>query len=518
VNGSATQPEARQIHHDPRQTAHAQRNPNCSTGDPSGDRLSRDPEAAREVAALCGHLPLALRIAAVLLVDDPAQPVSELASVLRDKRHRLAELQYGDDLAVRTAFDLSYSRLSAPERRLFRLLSLAPGQQVSVWTAMALAKLEKRDTSRLLAALCRAHMLQQSETRSWYRFHDLIRLYAVQKSEEEDSPKEVDDAIGRMLVELYEVADNCVDLLSEKHGVSPEAAERRKSASAWLHIERQTMVEAVELAHRSGRQLHTMLLANPVSRYLRDTRRFADAARVLELGLDSAVEQGNTSREATLRCDLANALRFLNRKQESLGHLTRAVQISRELGNRKFEGVMLMELGEAHRGLGDTAKAIEHYRVGLEIATEAGDAQWQGNVQMCIGAAREDIDDFDGAVDSFNRALRLFHQTDSLSGIASTHRVLAAVYLERLRRYDLAFDHWDEARQICKDIGDLHSEAEIWYMLSLTCLRADWRQLAQTAWQAAMLLAKKIEYHGLVEDLEFILTKYDMSQATPADD
>jgi hypothetical protein len=34
VNGSATQPEARQIHHDPRQTAHAQRNPNCSTWPP----------------------------------------------------------------------------------------------------------------------------------------------------------------------------------------------------------------------------------------------------------------------------------------------------------------------------------------------------------------------------------------------------------------------------------------------------------------------------------------------------
>jgi predicted ATPase len=150
-----------------------------ASGDPSGKRLDQEPEAARDVVALCGHLPLALRIAAALLGDDPARSVSRLADALHDDRDRLAELQYGDDLAVGAAFGLSYGRLSEAERRMFRLLALAPGHPISLLTAQALAGTEIAETKRLLARLCRAHMLQQVEqTSDWYRFHDLVRLYA----------------------------------------------------------------------------------------------------------------------------------------------------------------------------------------------------------------------------------------------------------------------------------------------------------------------------------------------------
>jgi hypothetical protein len=62
-------------------------------------------------------------------------------------------LEYGEDLAVRAAFDLSYARLSEAQRRMFRLLSLAPGRQVSRWTAKALAGLQIHNATRLLGAM-----------------------------------------------------------------------------------------------------------------------------------------------------------------------------------------------------------------------------------------------------------------------------------------------------------------------------------------------------------------------------
>jgi tetratricopeptide (TPR) repeat protein len=479
-----------------------------AAGDRSSDRLSREPEAAREIAVLCGYLPLALRITAVLLIDDPAQPVSELASSLRDKKHRLAELQYGDDLAVRAAFDLSYARLSEAERRMFRLLSLATGDQISKWTAMALADLGEREVTKLLAGLCRAHMLQQSEARHWYQFHDLIRLYASRKSEEEDSPGEVDDAVDRMLMEFYSSVAHAVDDLSSR---SPEEAERRQGASTWLRMEHLTLIEAVELAHRTGRHLCAAMLADRFKSYLRNIRRWADAARVLEFGLKSAVERGGTEYEATLRCDLAVTLGFLDRRQEAIGHLTRALQIARELGDRRFEAVMLMELGRAHQRLGDTAKAGECYRTALEIFTEAGDNVYRANVLLHIGTLSLDANDADSAVDTYNRALNLFHQTNSLGNIAATKRLLASVYLNQLDRLDLAFDHYDEARQFYHDIGDHHNEADMWYEIGLICVRDGRSDVAQSSWRVAMLLARHIDYDDLVEHLELMFTRHGLT-------
>jgi hypothetical protein len=43
---------------------------------PDDSRITDEPAAVAELARLCGHLPLALRIIAELLADQPERPVS----------------------------------------------------------------------------------------------------------------------------------------------------------------------------------------------------------------------------------------------------------------------------------------------------------------------------------------------------------------------------------------------------------------------------------------------------------
>ncbi len=94
-----------------------------------------DPAVVGELAALCGGLPLALRIVAELLADQP-DSATELVTLLRDARSRLGELAYGDSAAVRAAFDASYPHLPPDQSRLFRLLSVHPGPHFSArWPA-----------------------------------------------------------------------------------------------------------------------------------------------------------------------------------------------------------------------------------------------------------------------------------------------------------------------------------------------------------------------------------------------
>ncbi|MEE1735017.1 NB-ARC domain-containing protein, partial [Streptomyces sp. BE147] len=68
------------------------------------ERVGAEREAALDVVAMCGFLPLAIRIAASRLAARRTWTVSVLAAKLADERRRLDELQAGD-LAVKATFE-----------------------------------------------------------------------------------------------------------------------------------------------------------------------------------------------------------------------------------------------------------------------------------------------------------------------------------------------------------------------------------------------------------------------------
>ncbi|WP_232788921.1 NB-ARC domain-containing protein [Streptomyces odonnellii] len=101
-------------------------------------RVDAEPDAVRSVTELCGGLPLALRVAANCAATRPSWSLRRLADRLTDEDRRLDSLSAGD-LRLNTAFSLSYSRLAPETARMFRLVSLVPGQDFSVPSAAVLA-------------------------------------------------------------------------------------------------------------------------------------------------------------------------------------------------------------------------------------------------------------------------------------------------------------------------------------------------------------------------------------------
>ena len=140
----------------------------------TGDaRAAIQSEDAHRLAQLCGHLPLALRIVAALLRDEPHRPLRGQAEELADARGRLDVLYYDDtddqgrSLAVRAAFDLSYHRLNDHQARVFRLLACHPGPDLSTETAAVLVDQSAAATRRILADLSRAHLLSSAAFERW---------------------------------------------------------------------------------------------------------------------------------------------------------------------------------------------------------------------------------------------------------------------------------------------------------------------------------------------------------------
>jgi hypothetical protein len=110
------------------------------------ERVAAERDAALDVVAACGFLPLAIRIAASRLSARRTWTVSTLAAKLGDERRRLDELQAGD-LAVAATFELGYGQLEPQQARAFRLLGLADGPDISLAAAAALLDLDVYETA-----------------------------------------------------------------------------------------------------------------------------------------------------------------------------------------------------------------------------------------------------------------------------------------------------------------------------------------------------------------------------------
>ncbi|WP_432922160.1 helix-turn-helix domain-containing protein [Microbispora sp. CA-135349] len=147
------------------------------------ERVEREPAQARRLAELCGHLPLALRIAGDRLAGRPGWRVGHLTGWLGDHRHRLTALTAGD-LEVRSAFDVSYRRLGPGAAAVFRHAALIPGPDFGAESAAAAAGVAVPDALAALEELADAGLLSTTGTR--YRFHDLLRLYARERLDAED--------------------------------------------------------------------------------------------------------------------------------------------------------------------------------------------------------------------------------------------------------------------------------------------------------------------------------------------
>lgn len=148
------------------------------------EAVRQDREGAEELAELCGHLPLALRLAGNRLVTRGLR-ISYLVRRLRDEGLRLDVLSAGD-VHLRSVFEASYRRLSGQSRAVFRRLSLVPGEDFDEELAAVVTGVPAGRVSRSLDELLAMSLLDIATPSTRLRFHDLLRIFARERFVAED--------------------------------------------------------------------------------------------------------------------------------------------------------------------------------------------------------------------------------------------------------------------------------------------------------------------------------------------
>ena len=163
------------------------------------DRVGRELPAARRLAELCDHLPLALRIASEQLAAEPRPRIADLVADLENVQHRLDVLQIPDDglYSVRGVLSGSYARLDAQTALAFRTLGLLPGASIRPEAAAALLDVPLPAAAAALRTLAARHLVETSG--GGYRMPGLTRLYAEEKSRGCETAAARQQALRRVL-------------------------------------------------------------------------------------------------------------------------------------------------------------------------------------------------------------------------------------------------------------------------------------------------------------------------------
>ncbi|MEU6987962.1 BTAD domain-containing putative transcriptional regulator [Streptomyces sp. NPDC046324] len=467
-----------------------------------GERAAAEPLAVLDVLQLCGFLPLAVRIAAARLHHRPRWTVAYLADRLRDQRRRLSELATSER-GVAAAFTLSYEQLTEAQQRMFRLLGLQPGRDISPEAASALADLSLDDAETLLEDLLDAHVLTQHQL-GRYTFHDLLREHALATAASQEPPNARREALGRLFHHYLHTASTAIDHLY------PEGKNRRPripapdapawppqdeaEAITWLDSERANLMATAQYAAEHDWLPHTSQLGATLHRYLLGHAHQADALALNGLALRAARRSGDTAAEARALIDRGQVHFWWHGAYEQAAeHYRNALDLARGIGDQNAAAGALQALGAVSRRRREYDQAHDHSAQALALFRELGDRAGAARCLTDLGIVHERQGRYEDAHEHHRQALHVHRETGSRIGQTVVLNNIGLVYQQQ-GRYDEARHHHQQALELSRRFDFPGDEAE-----SLNALAEAARSMGDLARAAAehdtaLTLAREFSY------------------------
>ncbi|WNV88806.1 tetratricopeptide repeat protein [Umezawaea sp. Da 62-37] len=387
-----------------------------------------------ELAELCGRLPLALKIMAAHIDLESA---TDWAAELRAEG--LPLLDDGDTRQVAATFALSYRWLSPDQRRMFRLLSLHPGDEVVADTAAALSGLPSGKAKMLLRDLHRASLLEGGT-----RFHDLVRQYAALCLQEEPETERT-AAEDRMIAHYRTTAAEHAKGI-EIHRCTPEAV-------GWMDRHHRSVLEVATTAHERGLAEQVVGIADAMFRYFSLRKHMADWFTLQEMAVDSAARLVDRKSLAKVYNRLATIHRQQRRFAEAIRFCERSLAIQEEMDDPIGIGSALIVLAATYREMDRPDLALPCCERSLAIRRLVHDPRGLGISLSNVGLTHLDLGDADLAMEYFTEALELQRSTGQEGGVAITQHGIGRAH-QACGRLDQAFEHYGASLRIQRHRDD----------------------------------------------------------------
>jgi tetratricopeptide (TPR) repeat protein/transcriptional regulator with XRE-family HTH domain len=472
-------------------------------------RITSQQAAADELIGLCASLPLAVNIAASRAMAHPRAPLSSLAAELRDTRRRLDLLSAGTGAAnLRAVFSWSCQAISSPAARMFRLLGVHPGPDISIAAAASLAATGPDQARRALDELTAAHLLTE-HAHGRYRLHDLLRAYAAEQAQAASHRDDGHAAACRVLDHYLYTARAATLLVypardlsappAPAPGAVPEHLASDRHALAWFDGERQVLLAATALAASARFDTHAWQIPSVLAGYLERGGHWHDYAATQTAALGAAERAGDLAGQANARLLLGRACSRTGSHQQAQRHLRHALELYTALGDHAGQA-------HAHHSLGWTLGQQRRYREALQQARQAlslyrtaGHRTGQARALNTVGWYGSLLGMHQQALTYCQQALELHHELGNHDGEADAWDSLGHAH-HHLRHSSDAIACYRRALRLFQKLGDRHQQADTLARLGDTYRAARQPHHARDAWQQALDILTDL-HHPSVADI-----------------
>ncbi|HET7012447.1 MAG TPA: tetratricopeptide repeat protein, partial [Streptosporangiaceae bacterium] len=478
-------------------------------------RVASEPEALGEIMDRCARLPLALAIAAARAAVRPTFPLAAIAAELGDATAALDPFSDTDPATdVRAVFSWSCQALSDDAARLFRLLGLHPGPDISVNAAASLVGLPSGAARQLLAELAHANLLLEYAP-ARYSLHDLLRAYATELTHSHDSAQERQAATQRVLDYYLHVALAAAGLLHPHRapiaiapaqpGVTTERLPDTEEALAWFTAEHRTLLAVDDLALELGFDAHAWQLAWTMSDFLGWSGRWPDHHAVHRNALQAAERSGQKDALAYCHRGLGMATAGLGYRDDARRHYERALHQFGEIGDHSGQGTTHIGLAGLCEANGDYAGALRHSQHAHDHYQAAGQPVGQARALNGIGLFHAKLGDYRQALPRCQQALAVLQELGDTVGAAYTMDSVAYIHLQ-LGDQHQAIVAYRQARALYREAGESEGEAEALTLLGDIHHGNGDVDAARHAWRQALDILSQID-HPDAEQLRAKLTR-----------
>jgi tetratricopeptide (TPR) repeat protein len=404
------------------------------------DRVTAETQAVERIIESCARLPLALAIVAARAATHPTFPLAALADELRGSLGRLGALDGGDTSTnARVAFSWSYQQLTTEAARLFRLLSLHSGPDITVSAAASLAGLTQISVQPTLRELARAHLITE-RTPGRYAFHDLLRAYAGEQARAFDTEAEQRTALKRMLDHYLHTAHEAALLLyprwepitpnPQEDNVTVEEFEDYAAASAWYQAEHHVVMGLTNLAATRGFHIHAWQLSSLLMEYLDQRGEWHGLTSVQQIALSAAQRQGDRDGQAHMHHDLGRTFTWLGRFRDARENFRRALDIFTNLDDEAGQAHILTDLGWLLAQQNQFSEALTHVDQALALAHSVGNRLAKARALNHLGWYHALINQYSLALNCCREALALYRELDDPRGESHTLDNLGYTHLQ----------------------------------------------------------------------------------------
>ncbi len=468
-----------------------------------GERASAEADAARQLTESCSRLPLALSIVAARAAARPLMPLSELSRELADAQGRLDALDAGDPVAsIRAVFSWSCRQLSEPAARLFRLLGLHAGPDVTIPAAASLAAVSPAEAAAAVAELADAHLIAEHAP-GRYAFHDLLRAYAADLARTNDPEELRHEAVHRVLdhylhtafagARLVNPARPLLPVEQPRPGVTPEILTCAADAQSWFAAERQVLLAAISQAEEAGLDTYAWQLPWAVWLFFDREGYWHDQVAIQHTAIAAAKRLGDRAAQAHVYRDLSTTYSRLGSLAEARDYGTKALDLHHELGDRLGEARAHNDIMILAERQGRLAEALNHAQLALALYRAEGNKPGEAKMLNGVGYIHAQLGEYQQALECCEQALSMNRgRGDPLNEGATWDSV--GYVLFHLGRYDEAITHIRTALRTIEGTAVGYYQTTMLVHLGDVYHAVGDREQARQAWEQALAILEHLHH------------------------